>query len=73
MPDAIDDEGITMGTMRLAVAEGVAQAPSITRTGTENPPTKPQTQPTAEPAEFTDLYHQYFPKVFAYVYGRVQD
>ena len=73
VPDAIDDEGMTMGTMRLAVAEGVAQAPSITRTRTENPPAKPQTQPTAEPAEFTDLYHQYFPKVFAYVYGRVQD
>lgn len=23
--------------------------------------------------EFSELYHQYFPKVFAYVYGRVQD
>jgi RNA polymerase sigma-70 factor (ECF subfamily) len=23
--------------------------------------------------EFSDLYHEYFPKVFAYVYGRVQD
>ena len=23
--------------------------------------------------EFADLYHQYFPKVFAYVYGRVQN
>jgi RNA polymerase sigma-70 factor (ECF subfamily) len=23
--------------------------------------------------EFSDLYHDYFPKVFAYVYGRVQD
>src|SRR2546426_3647522 len=23
--------------------------------------------------EFSELYHEYFPKVFAYVYGRVQD
>ena len=62
-----------MATVRVAVAEAVAQAPSITRERTESPAARPQTQTTAEPAQFTDLYHQYFPKVFAYVYGRVQD
>jgi RNA polymerase sigma-70 factor, ECF subfamily len=60
-----------MATLRVAMADAVVQAPSITRT--EAPAAKPKAQPTAEPAEFTDLYHQYFPKVFAYVYGRVQD
>jgi RNA polymerase sigma-70 factor (ECF subfamily) len=25
------------------------------------------------PGEFSELYNEYFPKVFAYVYGRVQD
>jgi RNA polymerase sigma-70 factor, ECF subfamily len=71
VPDAIDREGRPMATLRVAIADGVVQAPSISRNGT--PAAKPQPQPTAEPAEFTDLYHQYFPKVFAYVYGRVQD
>lgn len=34
----------------------------------------PQEQPLAIPlAEFSELYNDYFPKVFAYVYGRVQD
>jgi RNA polymerase sigma-70 factor (ECF subfamily) len=70
-PDAKDREGRPMATLRVAIADAVVHAPSITRT--ETPAAKPQTQPTAEPAEFTDLYHQYFPKVFAYVYGRVQD
>jgi RNA polymerase sigma-70 factor (ECF subfamily) len=28
---------------------------------------------SANLGEFSDLYHDYFPKVFAYVYGRVQD
>jgi len=74
VPDAIDDEGRTMATMRVAVAQAVARGSSITRERTESPPTvQAQPRPTAEPTQFTDLYHQYFPKVFAYVYGRVQD
>lgn len=74
MPDAIDNEGRTMASMRAAVAEAaIAQAPAITKERVQAPTANPQVQPTAEPAEFTDLYHQYFPKVFAYVYGRVQD
>jgi RNA polymerase sigma-70 factor (ECF subfamily) len=60
--------------MRVAIADAaVAQAPAISKQRTEAPPAKLDTKPSAEPAEFTDLYHQYFPKVFAYVYGRVQD
>lgn len=32
-----------------------------------------QESPAAGLTEFSDLYNVYFPKVFAYVYGRVQD
>lgn len=64
-----------MSTARIAFADGL-------QTIAEPLPVKiPQPQPkpaasTGEQAtqltEFSDLYNQYFPKVFAYVYGRVQ-
>jgi RNA polymerase sigma-70 factor (ECF subfamily) len=64
-----------MSTMRIAIDEAIRQhAPVATaRPKTQTLAATPQPAATGEPAEFTDLYHQYFPKVFAYVYGRVQD
>lgn len=63
-----------MLTARIAMADGL-------KTRTEplqsiairdaNPETA-ETGQKAHPPDFADLYHQYFPKVFAYVYGRVQ-
>ena len=64
-------------TMRIAIADTMKQ--QATRAAANSKAQAPasqaqaQAQVTAEPAEFTELYHQYFPKVFAYVYGRVQD
>jgi len=73
--DAVDDEDETMATMRIAIADAVNQKPSTAtaRPQAQAPTDHPPAKVSAKPAEFTDLYHQYFPKVFAYVYGRVQD
>jgi len=69
--DAVDDEDDSMTTMRVAMAEALKQPVKAQET---NAPARPaQADGTAQPVEFTDLYHQFFPKVFAYVYGRVQD
>jgi RNA polymerase sigma factor (sigma-70 family) len=66
-----------MSTMRIAIADrqkarparasqpAAAKAPATDR--------RKKAQPAAGLSEFTDLYNEYFPKVFAYVYGRVQD
>jgi RNA polymerase sigma-70 factor (ECF subfamily) len=62
-----------MTTMRVAMAEALKQQPSVKAERTQAPAEEPQTDAGAQPVEFTDLYHQYFPKVFAYVYGRVQE
>lgn len=70
-----------MSTMRIAVAQGVKTKPvRQTRAGTAAPAATTQRRASdkktasAEPlSEFSELYNQYFPKVFAYVYGRVQD
>ena len=72
--DAVDAGDDSM-TMRIAIAETMKQQASSTAATSraEAAATQPRTLVTAEPAEFTELYHQYFPKVFAYVYGRVQD
>jgi RNA polymerase sigma-70 factor, ECF subfamily len=72
--DAVDAEDHTM-TMRIAIADTMKQQSTRAATGSKAvaPASQPQAQVTAEPAQFTELYHQYFPKVFAYVYGRVQD
>jgi RNA polymerase sigma-70 factor, ECF subfamily len=72
VPDAVDAEDHTM-TMRIAIADTMKQQATRTATKADTPASRPKEQVTAQPAEFTDLYHQYFPKVFAYVYGRVQD
>ena len=64
-----------MSTIRVALQDGLA-------TPTAAAPAARQKQKTAIPAEqvqaiplseFSELYNQYFSKVFAYVYGRVQD
>jgi RNA polymerase sigma-70 factor, ECF subfamily len=62
-----------MTTMRVAMAEALKQQPSVKAEQAQTAAEAPQTEAGAKPVEFTDLYHQYFPKVFAYVYGRVQD
>ena len=60
-----------MTTMRVAMAEALKQPVKVE----ESKATAERVQADGETksVEFTDLYHQYFPKVFAYVYGRVQD
>jgi RNA polymerase sigma-70 factor, ECF subfamily len=60
--------------MRVAMAEAIQQQRTVKRDEqTETQTERAQTDVEAQPVEFTELYHQYFPKVFAYVYGRVQD
>jgi RNA polymerase sigma-70 factor (ECF subfamily) len=39
----------------------------------ETPPLATEQDAAVPVTEFSELYHQFFPKVFAYVYGRVQD
>ena len=71
-----------MSTMRIALTEridsGVAvSAASSTEASAIAVPRRRKTDQPEAPAqslnEFSDLYNEYFPKVFAYVYGRVQD
>ncbi|TMF13280.1 MAG: sigma-70 family RNA polymerase sigma factor [Chloroflexi bacterium] len=69
--DAVDDEDHTMTTMRVAMAEALKQPVKVEET--KAPAERVKADGETKPVEFTDLYHQYFPKVFAYVYGRVQD
>lgn len=63
-----------MTTARIAIAGSRQQ-----EAGAQRAPAKSAAPSTAALAEmgalgeFSDLYHDYFPKVFAYVYGRVQD
>lgn len=71
--DAEDGEGDRMTTMHIAMTEAVKQRASIAPAKTKARPEPAAAPVAAQPIEFTDLYHQYFPKVFAYVYGRVQD
>lgn len=72
-----------MSTMRVAVAQGIKAKPA-SRARSETPPRTKQAPtrratdkkaaaPVEALSEFSELYNQYFPKVFAYVYGRVQD
>jgi RNA polymerase sigma-70 factor (ECF subfamily) len=79
------EKGETMTTTRIAIAEGIKAAPAIPagRTAARTPaaadPAERRRAATdtapldGHLGEFSDLYNQYFPKVFAYVYGRVQD
>lgn len=64
-----------MATARVAL-ENVRKAPA--RTASRASTKKADAAVAAESAaptmgEFSDLYNEYFPKVFAYTYGRVQD
>lgn len=71
-----------MSTMRAAVASGVkTQKQASTKSQSQaaggqqrRVSDKKKSADAAQPlSEFSELYDQYFPKVFAYVYGRVQD
>src|SRR3990172_4696198 len=59
-----------MATMRIALA-GRLNSRTIARDDLECRELEAAEQ--ERPSEFAALYSQYFPKVFAYVYGRVQD
>jgi len=66
-----------MSTMRIALTDRVeskpgalAAAPKPASATSSLNDGHLQAEPTSE---FSDLYNDYFPKVFAYVYGRVQD
>lgn len=69
-----------MSSMRVAIAQG-AKAKTATRVRSQAAPAAKKRRATDKTAaaeavplsEFSELYNQYFPKVFAYVYGRVQD
>jgi RNA polymerase sigma-70 factor (ECF subfamily) len=64
-----------MSSAPIAIATGrKAQAPATGQTQTRpDTPTAAKLAEIGALGEFSDLYHSYFPKVFAYVYGRVQD
>ncbi|MDO8616512.1 MAG: sigma-70 family RNA polymerase sigma factor [Dehalococcoidia bacterium] len=66
-----------MSVIHIAVADlpkrRVGAPARVSARATVTPERRSQPQTAEQPTEFTDLYHQYFPKVFAYVYGRVQD
>src|SRR3972149_2709304 len=65
-----------MSTMRIALTDRIeARAVASTSEATTTTPSRRKTDspPAASLNEFSDLYNEYFPKVFAYVYGRVQD
>jgi RNA polymerase sigma-70 factor (ECF subfamily) len=69
-----------MSSMRVAVASGATAKPktkvsSRSRSKVGAPARRASDKKTKAPvlSEFAELYDQYFPKVFAYVYGRVQD
>jgi RNA polymerase sigma-70 factor (ECF subfamily) len=63
-----------MSTIRIALEDSrkVKTATAAKRNEEERPAITAEDAAVPVP-EFSELYHQYFPKVFAYVYGRVQD
>jgi len=70
-----------MSTMRIAMVEGLknpaipapAAAEQEAIRATPHSRRKSDQAEEVQPTQFADLYNSYFPKVFAYVYGRVQD
>jgi RNA polymerase sigma-70 factor (ECF subfamily) len=61
-------------TDRIESKSAASAATSSTAAVTSTPARRKSDQPEAQPLnEFSELYNEYFPKVFAYVYGRVQD
>jgi RNA polymerase sigma factor (sigma-70 family) len=63
-----------MSVVRAAVAERVrTRAVAIPKATVRAEPKATQVAQAPVSTDFTELYNQYFPKVFAYVYGRVQE
>lgn len=63
-----------MSTIPLAMGKGLKAGVPSTQPATEDRPARTTSQlPANALTQFPDLYSQYYPKVFAYVYGRVQD
>ncbi|MEX0683117.1 MAG: sigma-70 family RNA polymerase sigma factor [Dehalococcoidia bacterium] len=63
-----------MTTARVAIGTtSKAQDRATTREETKPLVAMPAESVAPSIGEFTELYNDYFPKVFAYVYGRVQD
>ena len=66
-----------MVTARLALTDRIAAPPVVATNERRKTPariTAEEQVPSGLPVgEFSELYDEYFPKVFAYVYGRVQD
>ena len=66
-----------MVTARLALTDRIAAPPVAATNERRKTPariTAEEQVPSGLPVgEFSELYDEYFPKVFAYVYGRVQD
>lgn len=60
--------------MRIALAdEANNRAAAAIRSPARRQRAAAQPSNNGHLTEFSELYHQYYPKVFAYVYGRVQD
>ncbi len=68
-----------MSTMRIALTDRIDSASTASKRAyaeavVSAPSRRKSDQPQVDSLnEFSDLYNEYFPKVFAYVYGRVQD
>ena len=69
-----------MSTMRIALTDRIDSKSTVSANSASEaaadatPQRRKSDQPQVESLnEFSDLYNEYFPKVFAYVYGRVQD
>lgn len=62
-----------MSTMRVALDTGAAIKPKATPRAKEVAKPVAEETPVISTADFSELYNVYFTKVFAYVYGRVQD
>ena len=62
-----------MSAMRIALANRLNRAALLTKRAPKGRRTPAPSLASRYVNEFTDLYQQYFPKVFAYVYGRVQE
>jgi RNA polymerase sigma-70 factor (ECF subfamily) len=59
--------------MRVALDTGAAIKPKATPRAKEVAKPVAEETPVISTADFSELYNVYFTKVFAYVYGRVQD
>jgi RNA polymerase sigma-70 factor (ECF subfamily) len=64
-----------MTTARIAIESASKARTSTTAkvAARKNAAKIPEAAPAPTIGEFSELYNDYFPKVFAYVYGRVQD